>query len=122
MDHINADKKNLESFYLEGKQLKNLDDLAVYLATGFLSLNTLHNNQVRAIQIGIMPEDLNERANTIAYDIRRLMKLYETQLGEVLNLLPDDFSAQDTIKNLSKRMKKLAKTKVKRAQDEIRNI
>lgn len=108
MDHTPVDVKSL----------KTLEDLAVFLSTGFLSLNTLHNTQVRAIELGIMKEDMNERANTIAWDLRRLMKLYEVQLCEVLELLPEGFCAQETILKLQKGILKMAKTRAKKAVEE----
>lgn len=59
--------------------------------------------QVRAIEIGILPEDLNERANTIIWDIRRLIKLNQDQVEAVLELLPDDFNANAIVEQLKKR-------------------
>jgi hypothetical protein len=86
--------------YVDEKSLKSLEDLALHLTGHLISLQTLHNTQVQAIQIGIMTEDMNERANTIAWDIRRLLKLYKHQLEAVLELLPDDFNAAATIQKL----------------------
>lgn len=108
MDHTPVDVKSL----------KTLEDLAIFLSTGFLSLNTLHNTQVRAIELGIMKEDMNERANTIAWDLRRLMKLYETQLHDVLELLPEGFSAEETVKKLQKGILKMAKNRAKKLKEE----
>lgn len=100
----------MDHTYVDAKSLKSLEDLAVLLASALLSLQTLHNAQVRAIEIGIMKEDMNERANTIAWDLRRLLQLYQTQLESVLELLPDDFNAISTIEKL-----KLAEIKKARA-------
>ena len=108
MDHTPVDVKSM----------KTLEDLAIFLSTGLLSLNTLHNTQVRSIELGIMKEDMNERANTIAWDLRRLMKLYETQLHEVLELLPSDFNADETVKKLQKSILKMAQTRAKKAVEQ----
>lgn len=106
MDHTPVDVKSL----------KTLEDLAVHLSTGLYSLMTMHNFQVRAIEIGIMKEDMNERGNVISWDLRRLIKHYKEQLEEVLELLPDDFNPNEAIKNLQKA--KVKKTRKKDVQSE----
>lgn len=93
MDHTLADEKSL----------KSLEDLAIYLTTGMLSLMTLQNIQVKALEIGIMKEDQAERANTIIWDIRRLLKLFTDQTESVLELLPDDFNHAAIIEKLKQR-------------------
>lgn len=93
MDHTFVDEKNL----------KSLEDLAIYLTTEMLTLMTLQNTQVRALEIGIMQEDQAERANTIVWDLRRLLKLYKDQLESVLELLPDDFNHEAIIERLKQR-------------------
>jgi len=97
MDHTLQDEK----------ALKTLEDLAIYLVTARISLLTLKNAQKRAIEIGIMKEDMNERSNTIIWDLTRLSHLYTEQLEQVLELLPADFSPQEQIsKMLKKRTRK----------------
>jgi len=86
--------------FVDEKNLNTLEDLAVLLTSGILSLNTLHNQQVRSVEIGIMPEDLMERANTIAWDLRRLMNIYHEHLNSVLDLLPEDFTPVTTIEKM----------------------
>ncbi len=100
------------------KSLKSLEDLSVFLSTGFLSLNTLHNVQIRSVEIGIMKEDMNERANTIAWDLRRLMKLYEQQLHDVLELLPNGVDVEKTIKKFQKGIQTMAKKRSQKLKDE----
>lgn len=93
MDHTLVDEKSL----------KNLEDLAIYLTTGMLSLMTLQNIQVKSLEIGILKEDQAERANTIIWDILRLLKLYKDQTESVLELLPDDFNHGVIIEKLKQR-------------------
>lgn len=90
----------MDHTYVDEKSLKSLEDLSVFLTSGMMSLMTLQNLQVRAIEIGIMKEDMNERSNTIIWDLRRLIKNYQIQLEEVLELLPPDFNAEATIDKL----------------------
>lgn len=96
MDHTPVDVKHL----------KSLEDLKECLVTSIVSLMTLYNYQVRAIEIGIMKEDMNVRANTVAWDIRRLIQLYKEQLIEVLDLLPDSLNAEKTIEQFLKKLKR----------------
>lgn len=88
--------------YVDTKNLKSLEDYAVFLTTGMLTLMTLHNFQVKAVEIGIMPDDMAERANTIMWDIQRLQKNYQNQLESTFELLPDDFNADSILENLKK--------------------
>jgi hypothetical protein len=88
------------------KSLKSLEDLKDCLLKSIGSLITLHEFQVRAVEIGIMKEDMNERSNTIAWDLRRLIKMYREQLYNVLELLPDSVEMDETLKKFQKDMKK----------------
>lgn len=105
MDHTPVDVKSL----------KTLEDLKGCLLTSIISLVTLHNYQVRSIEIGIMKEDMNERANVIAWDLRRLIQKYEEQLSEVLDLLPNSLPVKEEIDKFQKKLKKEFK---KKATDE----
>lgn len=95
------------------KSLKSLEDLAIQLTSAIYSLMTLHNYQVRAIEIGIMQEDMNERANTIAWDLKRLMKHYQIQLDATLELLPPEFDPKKHIKKMIRAQRKEAKERAK---------
>jgi len=92
----------MDHTFVEEKSLKSLEDYSVFLTSGMLTLMTLQNLQVRAIEIGIMKEDQAERANTIIWDLRRAIKLYKDQTESVLELLPDDFNPIAIIKKLMK--------------------
>jgi hypothetical protein len=90
----------MDHTYVDEKSLKTLEDYAVILAGAMLSLKTLQNFQVRALEIGIMPEDMNEIATTIIWDLRRLINLYKGQIEATFELIPDDFNAQEIIKKM----------------------
>lgn len=104
--------------YVDDTGLKSLEDMSVFLATGILSLNTLHNQQVRALEIGIMPEDAAERSNTMIWDLRRLMKLYQEQLETVWDLLPENFNAQEVITKLQKQELKRARSMTRKKKEQ----
>lgn len=99
--------------YVDEKKLRTLEDYAVFLGTAMISLTTLQNYDIRAIEIGILPEDMNVRANTIIWDLRRLITLYRMQLEHALDLVPDDFNASAIIE-------KLKKTELTKARSMIR--
>lgn len=88
--------------YVDTTRLKTLEEYAIALVSGMLSIKTLEEYHVRAIEIGILTEDLNCRANTIVWDMRRMLKLYQDQLEGVLELLPEDFNASSIIETLKK--------------------
>lgn len=93
----------MDHTFVDEKSLKSLEDYAVFLTSNMISLMTLQNIEVRAIEIGIMKEDQAERSNTMVWDLRRLMKLYQNQLESVLELLPDDFNAMPIIHRLKEK-------------------
>lgn len=99
--------------YVDVKNLKSLEDLAIHLTSAIYSLMTLNNFQIRSIETGIMKEDMNERANTIVWDLRRLMKHYQNQLDTTLELLPPEFDAKKHIKKMIRTQRKGEKEKNK---------
>ena len=90
----------MEVTFVDAKKLKSLEDYAVSLVSGMLSIKTLEEFHTRAIEIGILSEDLNCRGNTIIWDMRRMLKLYQDQLESVLELLPDDFNTDKILEML----------------------
>jgi hypothetical protein len=100
--------------YADAKNMKNLEQYAVALIVGMFSLKTLEDFQLRAIEIGIMPEDLNCRANTILWDMKRILKLYRDQLESVLELLPVDFKVDMIIENLKKQQLTKARSMIRK--------
>ncbi len=92
----------MDHTYVDAKSLKTLEDYAIALASGMLSLKTLENFHIRAVEIGILSEELSCKANTIVWDLRRDIKLYQELLEGVLELLPDDFNAGSIIEKMKK--------------------
>ncbi len=85
---------------VEARKMKSLEEYSMALVLGLISLQTLDSYHVRAIELGILKEDMACQANTIAWDLRRAMKQYRDQLESVLDLLPEDFDYQQIITNL----------------------
>lgn len=89
--------------YVDAKNLKNLEDYAMSLFEGLLSLRTLEMFHIKAIEIGILTtEDLQCRGNTLIWELRRNMKLYMDQLDTVLELLPVHFNYEFLVDKLKK--------------------
>jgi hypothetical protein len=93
----------MDHTFVDEKSLKTLEDYAVFLGSAMLSLLTLQNIQVRALEIGIMKEDQNERANTMIWEIRRLISLFQKQTDSIMEMLPDDFDAVKVIEKLKEK-------------------
>lgn len=110
----------MEVTYVDATKLKTLEEYALALASGMLSLKTLEGYQKRAIEIGLMPEDMNCRANTIVWDLRRMMKLYQDQLEGTLELLPDDFNASTIIDTLKKQ--ELTRARQMTRKKKVKNV
>jgi len=104
--------------YVDSKSLKTLEDYAQSLLEGILSLKTLESFHIKAVEIGILPDDLSCRANTIIWDLRRDIKLYMEQLSSVLELVPDDFNEHSMIDKLKKREITLARKLTKKTKVE----
>lgn len=85
---------------LDAKRINSLEDYAVFLGAGLLSLMSLQNGQVMGIEAGIMTDDLQTSANVLIWDLRRLIELYKKQLIETCELLPEEFSPENTINNI----------------------
>lgn len=92
----------MEVTYVDATKLKTLEEYALALASGMISLKTLEEYQKMAVKIGLIPEDMNCRANTMIWDLSRMMRLYHDQLEGTLELLPEDFDITETITLLKK--------------------
>jgi len=105
--------------YLDEKSLKNLEDYTVLLGSAILTLQTLHNLQVKSLEIGIMPEDMSERATSIIWSLRALMKHYDTQLNSALELIGDDFDHESVISRLKEKELVRARAMTRKPKKEI---
>lgn len=88
--------------YVDIKKMNSLEHYAAALITGMLSLKTLENFHIRATELGIMPEDMMCNANTIVWDIRRLLKIYQNQIERCLELIPDDFKVEAVFSSIKR--------------------
>jgi hypothetical protein len=98
--------------------MKSLEDYAISLVTGLLSLQTLHAFQKKAIDLGSLKDDQEQRINTILFDLIRLMKIYRDQTESVLELLPDDYNFDTIIAKLKETELTKARSMTRRKKDE----
>lgn len=103
--------------FVDNSSIKSLEEYAVFLTMGMLTLMTLQNLQVTALKSGIMPEDLMERAAIIIHDLKRLMAMYQNQLESSLELIGGDFSAETIIHSLRQDELKKARSMIKLDKD-----
>jgi len=105
----------MENKYVSASEVKTLEDYAFALVLGNLTLQTLFSFHKRAIEIGILKEDQECRAQTILWDLKRVTTLYLQQAASVLELLPEDYNFEnimDKIKDVEiKKAKEITKKK-----------
>lgn len=77
-----------------------------------LSLKTLHNVQIQLVESGLLPEDVVERCNVIAYDIKRVLVLHQKQMEAVLELLPETFDPVEAINEVMSKPKRKKKHEI----------
>ncbi len=85
---------------VDSKSMATLEHYVVALVTGLISLRTLEGYHIAAVNLGILKEDQECRANTIVWDIIRLRKIYSDQIDAALELLPSDFDVTEILKDL----------------------
>lgn len=82
---------------IEPSKMDNLDDYICILAVGIMTLNTMKEFHVKAVNLGILKEDHEIRANAMHWDLTRLVKSYADQAEALLEFLPDGFSVNDVM-------------------------
>lgn len=70
---------------VNAEDLETLEDYATSLLTGVASLKTLYFYHLIAFNKGILEEDEVKLSESIRYDLERLMKLYVTQMENILD-------------------------------------
>lgn len=105
----------MELKLVDPNKMKSLDEYVFMLCTGLMTLQTLMEFHVKAVNLGIFKEDHESRANVIVFDLKRLIALYMDQAESLLEFLPDGFNVQQVMQKLSANeiasVKKLARVK-----------
>lgn len=99
----------MEMQFVNPNGVDTLEHYAISLVTSLLSLKTIEASQIAAMQKGILDESELHNAETMIWELRRLMKIYQNQSEYVLARLPDDFNLETIMDSL--RGQTLAKAK-----------
>lgn len=105
---------------VEAKRMKSLEDYVCSLIIGIISIETLESFHAQAINLGLLQEDQECRANTIIWDCKRLTKLYMDQAESVFELLPEEYTFEKVIQKL-KENEVLAARKLTRTPKKKKN-
>ena len=71
--------------FVNAEDLEDLEQYAAALVSSTISLKTLEGFHIAAFNKGLLDEDEAETAKTILWEIQRLLKLYKTQIENVLD-------------------------------------
>lgn len=87
---------------VDAKDLETLEDYATSLLTGVASLKTLECYHLHAFNKGILEEDEIKLCESIRHDLERLMRLYITQMENILDRT--NITQEDILNELRKIM------------------
>ena len=90
----------MELIYVDADKIGTLEDYAVALSLGLLSLQTLKGYHASAIEKGILADDMTIRAKIITFDLMRAIEQYKALLEAILEVVPDTFNADIILERL----------------------
>jgi len=90
--------------FVNAEQLKTLDQYAAALISSMISLRTLESFHIAAFKKGILDEVEGSTANALCGRIDKLLKLYQTQIENVLERT--EITEQQLLENLQSLMPK----------------
>jgi hypothetical protein len=97
--------------------METIEQYITMCAMSIISLESLEQYHIRAVELGILKEDQVCLANSLVWDLRRLQKLYKDQAESLLDLVPAGFDVQETIKHFGQAqiegIKKIARSRKK---------
>jgi len=71
--------------FVNAEELQTLEQYGAALISSIISLKTLESFHIAAFNKGILDEDEAETGKTIMWEIQRLLKLYKTQVENILD-------------------------------------
>ena len=81
---ITSSEKTQPLKMVTATNLKTLEQYAASMVMALISLKTLGSFGLAGFNSGLLEEDETETAKTIAWELRRLMELYNRHLSEIL--------------------------------------
>jgi hypothetical protein len=85
--------------FVSADELSTLEDYAASLVSGLVTLNSLGKFHAVADSKGLLSEDESEFCKTIIWELSRLMKLYQTQMTNILERT--EITAEDVLNKLN---------------------
>jgi len=84
------------NLFLSPNKMTCLEHYGASMVTAIISLQTLEAFHLNAFKLGLLNESMEECSKTICWELRRTIKLYETQLENVLEHV--DLTSEELIK------------------------
>lgn len=106
----------MEMSYVDPGAIETLEHYAVALTLGLMSMQTLAQFHVSAVDKGILADDMIQRTKVILWDIMRTGEQYKDQLRAVLELLPEDFNAESVMEEFKRKEIERAKHLTRKAK------
>ncbi len=106
---MNEDTKDIR--FVSPDKLTTLEEYAVALLSGLISLKTLEGFNIAAFNKGLLDEDESETCKTICWEIKRLLALYHTQINNVLDRT--ELTERDILDSLKSIMPDVKKSRKK---------
>jgi len=105
----------MEYNLVNAKDMQSHEDYLTACLMSMINLEALEKFHIRAVELGLLKEDQECRANTIVWDLRRLKKILHDQSETILELLPEEFSVEESIQRFAQshveNLKKVTKTR-----------
>ena len=81
-------------------EIKSLEDYAIALCLAMVAFRDFKRHHIAAHKLGILPEDLQERLNVLVWDLDRMLRLYDLQMKDTMELLPDNTDFKSKINQI----------------------
>lgn len=76
----------MSKYFVAPENIKNLDQYLCGLVTGILSVKNLHAFHAYAMKKGLLTDEQSEYAASMAFELQKLLKLYQSQITLVEEL------------------------------------
>ena len=90
----------MEYNFVDSDKMKTLEDYAVSIVMGMMSIKTIMAYHAKAVSIGILTEDQICTANTVLWDLSNVIKRCIGQADSVLELVEGDITIEHIIERL----------------------
>lgn len=103
--------------YVDVDKMASLEDYAVSLVMGMMSIKTLMAYHAKGQSLGILTDDQIVRGNTILWDLSKILKSSIEQADSVLERVAGDITIGSIIEDLQKKEKTRARAMLRKVKD-----